>query len=679
MKFSTIGSSSQRSLGTDRLDGGINVQDLPSQVEANQLTDACNVWWEAGALRTRPGFGVLRSANYEAGSTVTCSDSGYPMPDGTPVRILLTKTMQNSQPSLIPVRMDYDGNEYPFSNPATGEAFGNIPGEDALITSNTDGSILFINSTGIYGYNADLSPDTWSLLNGTAYIPKVLINGKGVASPSVTATSGGQPLEGRNLLTPSFRASYTTDGTATTFYLPYKMLDDGVVYAVLTRQNGTSTMYSITAGQTESRADIYGVKMCLNRVAGYVWFVQTSNSALSAPAAAGISNNLVITASKPLNQGKETILGMRFGTWFGGDNSGIGGGTRFFVSGNPQKPNLICWSDVNNALYFPENNYAYIGDSAHAVTAFAKQDDMLVMFKENELYYATYAQGNYTASDVQDGMVVDVTAASAQFPITQLYGGPGCDCPHTIQLCGNRLIWLHSSGRICTLVSADRTSECNVREISANIGPIIKKLPVNTLKAASSDDDGERYLLLMGTTLLLLHYTRGGYTRMTALSDAYQSQKQLVWYVWNLPCDAGTSRIMAQNGKILLIDMPTSSAASTKRIWQQKITDDVMKDGVLCPAPVPFWWQSCLYSAGLPERHKMVTRVYSTVTANNSLLFRLVDENGNRSSAEKTGTFYHIPLSCGRMRLFGVRAEGTGVHSTDGLLVKYQVCGLEMT
>ena len=98
-------------------------------------------------------------------------------------------------------------------------------------------------------------------------------------------------------------------------------------------------------------------------------------------------------------------------TWFGGDRSGINGGTRLFVSGNPSEPNLVHWSDVNNPLYFPENNYARIGNSGMAVTAFGKQENILVLFKESEIYYATYvAGGDFTAQDVIDGKVVDVAA-----------------------------------------------------------------------------------------------------------------------------------------------------------------------------------------------------------------------------------------------------------------------------
>lgn len=73
------------------------------------------------------------------------------------------------------------------------------------------------------------------------------------------------------------------------------------------------------------------------------------------------SNNLTVTAWKTNAGDREKICRMVQNTWFGGDRSGVAGGTRLFVCGNPEHPNLMHWSDVNNPLYFPENNYAYIG------------------------------------------------------------------------------------------------------------------------------------------------------------------------------------------------------------------------------------------------------------------------------------------------------------------------------
>lgn len=60
-------------------------------------------------------------------------------------------------------------------------------------------------------------------------------------------------------------------------------------------------------------------------------------------------------------------------------------GTRLFLGSNTEETNknLVVWSDPDNPLYFPENNYFSVGENSSAVTGFGRQADMLVIFKEN--------------------------------------------------------------------------------------------------------------------------------------------------------------------------------------------------------------------------------------------------------------------------------------------------------
>ena len=99
------------------------------------------------------------------------------------------------------------------------------------------------------------------------------------------------------------------------------------------------------------------------------------------------------------------------------------------------------WSDLNNPLYFPENNFSTVGDGSQKITAFGKQNDMLIIFKEHEIYYTNYASNNFTAEEVMSGAIIDVASSSATFPLTQIHSLIGCDCPNTIRLCANRLVW----------------------------------------------------------------------------------------------------------------------------------------------------------------------------------------------------------------------------------------------
>lgn len=178
---------------------------------------------------------------------------------------------------------------------------------------------------------------------------------------------------------------------------------------------------------------------------------------------------------------------------------------------------LHHWSDTNNPLYFPENNYAYIGESNQPVTAFGKQSDMLVIFKEREMYYANYVAGAaFTAQDIIEGNIVDVTAYMAQFPVTQIHAGIGCDCPDTVQLCNNRLVWATSGGKIYSLVSTTPYSERNIRELSGMIESRLKATGIDALKKATSGDFDGYYVLQAGNLLFLLDYNSSGYENVTS-------------------------------------------------------------------------------------------------------------------------------------------------------------------
>ena len=73
------------------------------------------------------------------------------------------------------------------------------------------------------------------------------------------------------------------------------------------------------------------------------------------------------------------VFGMQQRTYYDAGAEGISGGARLFLTANRagKERNLVMWSSLNNPLYWPENNYAYIGDKTQAVTGFGKQGENL--------------------------------------------------------------------------------------------------------------------------------------------------------------------------------------------------------------------------------------------------------------------------------------------------------------
>ena len=64
--------------------------------------------------------------------------------------------------------------------------------------------------------------------------------------------------------------------------------------------------------------------------------------------------------------------------WYGGSTGGISGGSFLFMAG--AEPNKLIWSDVDNPLYFPENNYLRVGSDSEKITKLAKMGNNLVIF-----------------------------------------------------------------------------------------------------------------------------------------------------------------------------------------------------------------------------------------------------------------------------------------------------------
>ena len=56
MRYGEMNGTAVKRLTVPRLDGGLNQSSAASRIADNQLADCVNLWWQEGALRTRPGF-----------------------------------------------------------------------------------------------------------------------------------------------------------------------------------------------------------------------------------------------------------------------------------------------------------------------------------------------------------------------------------------------------------------------------------------------------------------------------------------------------------------------------------------------------------------------------------------------------------------------------------------------
>ncbi len=556
MKFPKASADRHYKVSIPKMDGGVDLSVGLSQVRDNQLTDVKNMYWNNGSLRPRLGIKAVTNSVQEI------EPNGY---------YNSTNNYFSRVPSYFRAPWFSDGygewladiyvenidssvDEVPYGGSSCMASL--IKADGQILDMDTDptfgvGSDAYFGYPGLFipastdskytAYYIGAANRISGLKNGAwelvyPYIPLVLING----NPFASATSGGisgQQYEGYNLLAKALRATYNPDGTGKYYYLPKKDIR-GYVRCKYTKPDGTILEFEITQ-QSDASNTAGGLKVYINRVSGVIEFQNSAGTIQTLPAD-GVENTVEFTANidpstwEDFPEIEPSVIGkMQFCTWFGGDRSGINGGTRLFVSGNPDEPNLVHWSDLNNPLYFPENNFSTVGDGSQKVTAFSKQNDMLIIFKEHEIYFTNYASNNFTAEEVMSGAVIDVASSSAKFPLTQIHSLIGCDCPNTIRLCANRLVWATTDKKVYTLVGTNNFSERNIFELSIPIEIKLKK--EKFLYFACACDWNGYYILFTENKAYALQYNSNSFAYISSYADTEKSQKALSWYLWEFP------------------------------------------------------------------------------------------------------------------------------------------------
>ena len=568
MRYPSLSRKSKRRVIIPQLSGGINSVEAPSYVADNQLTDCNNVYFDKGRLRTRPPFIQESEVSFVAdeycksGGTAWMLSNEFIYNGNFAYPNLLAINEENSTVNL----------QESFESTASREnRYLTIPfnnnDEDGILRLQGEPAREGINVECIKMVRGD---EVKIEYDQEIYIPTVLINGKGSDTP-VSCEVTGTLYEGYNMLTDSYKMLVTADGIESMVWkLPRQTKGGEIIKVELTdpvkgqithvinldnnldrSENFAFTRYVsqpvVATYIPEERGESveYLQKVAYDAYTNTIVFVAKLQDEeifgmhirpVSVGAYGNSSSNVRITVfSQNGNDKADTILGMTNSCWFGGSRGGIGGGTRLFVSGNPDCPGAVYWSDLNRPTYFPENNYAYVGDSS-TVTALAQQSDLLVIFQKNAITVSQYVQGEtVTSTDLTSGAVVDITTMAASFPMTPVHSSIGCDCPDSVQLCSNRLVWLGSEGKVYTLVSYGQYNERNVREVSYLIEPLLKRHSVQSLKNAKSVDVNGKYCLFVDDKVYLLDYESAAFKGYTSYSADKNAQRNMAWYVWTLP------------------------------------------------------------------------------------------------------------------------------------------------
>ena len=196
-------------------------------------------------------------------------------------------------------------------------------------------SILYIKD-GLHYYKYDGS----QVQEVVGYIPTTSI--------SRTPDGGGKDYNEVNMLTPYRRNSFVGDGSSRDYYLNVESFDAGTVSVTV---NGANV-----SGFTEHPS------------LGYITF----NQAPSIPYTDG-EDNVVITFAKTVQGYRDRIDKCTLLEVF--DN-------RVFFSGNPDYPNTVWYSSLNNPAYCSDLDYSEEGLDAVPITALVSGAGKLWVFKE---------------------------------------------------------------------------------------------------------------------------------------------------------------------------------------------------------------------------------------------------------------------------------------------------------
>lgn len=753
MGFPKMGRQAVRGVTMPELAGGLNLRDSVSMVRDNQLTDGLNVWYKDAVLKTRPGMrvnqGVIDGGRITAfiRTADDAPEKKLLQSDIVPRCNDIYRVIDGKRYCLFAAKVNKLGVDTLLFQFVTDDAVIDLPEyskeghiiDNFFVVEQKQTLYCFIrmhgNSDGIVEYTIIqyIDGDAWTELSEKDYyVPLVLVNGD---MQHTFAPPSGTMYEGYNLLTHRYRMQFDAD-TCESERMLYRTLHNikmparahlvgETVTARLTDMDGNVVIHTVTINEqvpsVETELGSDGMRM-------KVWeetidFFDASDKAVVLPEKyKGLHNNFEFELpfwDDEHEAGITKVFEMTNCTWFGGQSAGLGGGTRLFLCGNREEKekNLVVWSDMDNPLYFPENNYFYVGNSSQAVTGFGKQNELLVIFKERELFYTYYQQGEaYSAADVISQNVIDVTAASAYFPLVQIHGSIGCDCPNSIQLCRNRLVWASTQGKVYTLTTNNQYSERNVYEVSGMVERRLEKETMEALADAFSCDWQGLYCLFVNNHVYLMDYNSYGYQYAYSYSKTEDSNVMIPWWYWELPEVNGAGHLkgiphfVAAFDKKLVIyrmeenDMVESDGSvSVYQYYHIPYMIDLAAEKDLLPQyeagslrvrtgerEIPCMLQTKIFDFGQPQYHKAVPLVNIAFGNNGGapITLHYVTENGaypeetvrlrqKAADSYSAGYVRNKPFRpcVGLVTRFGLRLECTGKMAVDSVALNYRVTG----
>ena len=694
--------------------GGLNMRDGITEVLDNQLIDCNNVWYKDGVLKTRPGInavegGIVDIPRFGSAQTVETKsfrDIKHTF-DSQVYYLQVARVSMGSKAYLKFYWVNHNGKkEMPGINLTSNITFFVCMQKNILY--------CFTSQKEIYKFDVNNANGSWQEAKSDIYVPKVLIQCEKISAEEATkeqVLESGVMLEGFNILSDYYQMSYNSyNPSIVTKENPAHEMRYHIVENVANKKyqgktvtavyNGVKHTVTLTGNKTATvekevnAEDKLQMRVWRNMVS---FWDKVGDEGEIVKISEGGEDDLIITAPYiSSDSDKEKIYKMTKSTWFGGGNAGLQGGTRLFLCGNSSEGSLVVWSDLDKPLFFPENNYFYVGDTTDYVTGFGKQSDMLVIFKRNETWYTTYQQNkNITAKNLINQSVVDYTASSVYFPLVQINPNIGCVYPDSIQLCRNRLVWLGNQNKVYTLVNESAYNERSVFCVSEMVN---RKIDSSYYSLVSSCDWNGYYCLCLENEMFLMDYNCYGFTHIASYSKTEDANVKIPWFYWTLPVD-GTITLIDDNIVLsyyfngetystcgIMINTLSEENVPTDKIFTEKSDSAGFE---IVDTPILSTISTKLFDFGVPHIRKNVEQINLQLGNNGGKEIKVyfVTENGleeteiyldcNNTRSRTAGYIdSHAIFPCIKQVLrFGLKVETEGNLAVDGAIIKFRTTG----
>lgn len=354
---------------------GIDFLNEPSLVDITRSPDALNVWknykdTEGTCIETRPGYRKITQIGTKINGMYIYST---------------TKAIVHSGTEL------YEWNNFPTEpNEESLKKIYEDMNDTKKVSFNKLENKLYINDGKTYlVYDGETVN---KVTEDEPFIPTTTISRK------AGNIGGGETLQDVNILTPKRKNTFLGDGESTEFYLDAQTIDSAEVEAI------------VNDVELEEDTDF-----TVDRIKGKVTF----NEAPSEPDLSGY-DNVVITFSKTVEGYTDRINKCDKSLQF--DN-------RIFYTGNPDYPNAIFHSELNNPQYISDLNYYEDGSDNAPITSMVVGNNVLWVFKNLDqnnanVFYHTPAldeeQGKYYPSS-QGNVELGCLSVSGNFADDVVY------------------------------------------------------------------------------------------------------------------------------------------------------------------------------------------------------------------------------------------------------------------